>query len=29
MWVLAATTGMRRSELAGVERAFLNLEAPA
>lgn len=26
MWVLAATTGMRRSELAGVERALLDLE---
>lgn len=26
MWVLAATTGMRRSELAGVERGMLDLE---
>lgn len=26
MWVLAATTGMRRSELAGVERDLLDLE---
>ncbi|MGC9668851.1 tyrosine-type recombinase/integrase [Planosporangium sp. 12N6] len=27
MWVLVATTGMRRSELAGAERALLNLDA--
>jgi integrase len=27
MWVLAATTGMRRSELLGVRRDSLNLEA--
>jgi integrase len=27
MWVLAATTGMRRSELAGAERNLLDLEA--
>ena len=27
MWVLAATTGMRRSELAGAERAGLDLDA--
>lgn len=27
IWVLAATTGMRRSELAGAERQFLNLDA--
>ena len=27
MWVLAATTGMRRSELAGVEHDLLDLEA--
>jgi integrase len=26
MWLLAATTGMRRSELAGVERAMLDLD---
>lgn len=26
MWVLAATTGMRRSELAGAERDLLNLD---
>jgi integrase len=26
MWVLAATTGMRRSELAGVSRDTLNVE---
>jgi integrase len=26
MWVLAATTGMRRSELAGAERALLDLD---
>ncbi|TCN35111.1 hypothetical protein EV644_117132 [Kribbella orskensis] len=26
MWVLAATTGMRRSELAGVERNGVDLE---
>ena len=26
IWVLAATTGMRRSELAGVQRDLLNLE---
>lgn len=26
MWVLAATTGMRRSELAGVERELLDLD---
>ena len=26
MWVLAATTGMRRSELAGVSRDLLDLE---
>lgn len=26
MWVLAATTGMRRSELAGVERGMLDLD---
>lgn len=26
MWVLAATTGMRRSELAGVERSGIDLE---
>jgi integrase len=26
MWVLAATTGMRRSELAGVEREMLDLD---
>src|SRR5450759_2716063 len=27
MWVLAATTGMRRSELAGVRRQMLDLDA--
>src|SRR4051812_40826966 len=27
MWVLTATTGMRRSELAGIERDFLHLDA--
>lgn len=27
MWVLAATTGMRRSELAGAERRLLDLES--
>jgi integrase len=27
MWVLAATTGMRRSELGGAEREFLDLDA--
>ena len=27
MWLLAATTGMRRSELAGVDRELLDLEA--
>jgi integrase len=27
MWLLAATTGMRRSELAGVDRGLLNLDA--
>jgi integrase len=26
MWVLAATTGMRRSELAGVERAMIDFD---
>ena len=26
MWVLAATTGMRRSELAGIERDMLDLD---
>jgi integrase len=27
LWVLVATTGMRRSELAGADRAFLDLDA--
>ncbi len=27
MWVLAATTGMRRSELAGVERSMVDLDS--
>jgi hypothetical protein len=27
LWVLAATTGMRRSELAGVKRSLLDLSA--
>jgi integrase len=27
MWVLAATTGMRRSEMAGTERGLLDLDA--
>ena len=27
MWMLAATTGMRRSELAGVDRSLLDLDA--
>ena len=27
LWVLVATTGIRRSELAGLERAFLDLDA--
>lgn len=27
IWVLAATTGMRRSELAGIEREFVDLDA--
>jgi len=27
MWLLAATTGMRRSELAGVQRSMLDLDA--
>jgi len=27
MWVLAATTGMRRSELAGVERKMVDLDS--
>ena len=27
MWLLAATTGMRRSELAGVDRELLDLDA--
>jgi integrase len=26
MWVLAATTGMRRSELAGIERSMVDLK---
>ena len=26
LWVLAATTGMRRSELAGVRRSLLDLD---
>jgi hypothetical protein len=26
MWVLAATSGMRRSELAGVERVLLDMD---
>jgi hypothetical protein len=26
IWVLAATTGMRRSELAGAEREFIDLD---